>query len=136
MFGDKELWGISNKIRTEVFVKEQNVDPVLEYEHEEEGHFYLMFIDDEPVATARWRMTKNGIKLELFAMLKEYRNQGLGSALLSEVMNDVMFQKQKIYLHSQLKAVSFYERAGFVKKGETFKEAGIDHYLMEYDYNF
>jgi len=136
MFGDKELWGISNKIRTEVFVKEQNVDPVLEYEHEEEGHFYLMFIDDEPVATARWRMTKNGIKLERFAMLKEYRNQGLGSALLSEVMNDVMFQKQKIYLHSQLKAVSFYERAGFVKKGETFKEAGIDHYLMEYDYNF
>jgi predicted GNAT family N-acyltransferase len=33
-----------------------------------------------------------------------------------------------------MKAVSFYERAGFVKKGEIFKEAGIEHYLMEYDY--
>jgi len=134
MFEDKDLLRISHKIRTEVFVKEQNVDPLLEYENENEGHFYLMYIDNEPVATARWRMTKNGIKLERFAMLKEFRNQGLGSALLNEVMNDVMFQNQKIYLHSQMKAVSFYERAGFVKKGEIFKEAGIEHYLMEYDY--
>ena len=134
MFEDKDLLRISHKIRTEVFVKEQNVDPLLEYENENEGHFYLMYIDNEPVATARWRMTQNGIKLERFAMLKEFRNQGLGSALLNEVMNDVMFHNQKIYLHSQMKAVSFYERAGFVKKGEIFKEAGIEHYLMEYDY--
>jgi len=136
MFGDQELMGISNKIRTEVFVKEQNVDPVLEYEHEEEGHFYLMYLDKNPVATARWRTTENGIKLERFAMLKEFRNKGLGSVLLGEVMKDVPEQNQKIYLHAQLKAVPFYERAGFVKEGEIFTEAGIEHYLMEYKYLF
>jgi predicted GNAT family N-acyltransferase len=136
MFEDTELLGISNKIRTEVFVNEQHVDPVLEYEHEEEGHFYLMFLDEIPIATARWRMIKKGIKLERFAMLKAFRNQGMGSMLLNEVMNDVIFQKQKIYLHAQLKAVSFYERAGFIKKGKSFTEAGIEHYLMEYDYLF
>ncbi|MEI7500917.1 MAG: GNAT family N-acetyltransferase [Bacteroidota bacterium] len=32
--------------------------------------------------------------------------------------------------HSQIKAVSFYERNGFKKTGEMFKEAGIEHILM------
>jgi predicted GNAT family N-acyltransferase len=136
MFEDKDLLEISNKIRTEVFVKEQNVDPVLEYEHEEEGHFYLMYLDKNPVATARWRTTEKGIKLERFAILKEYRNKGLGSVLLTEVMKDVLNLKQKIYLHAQLKAVPFYKRAGFVKEGGIFSEAGIEHYLMEYKHLF
>lgn len=136
MFEDKDLLETAHEIRTEVFVNEQNVDPVLEYEHEDESHFYLMYINDEPIATARWRITKKGIKLERFAMLKAYRSQGLGAVLLNEVMEDVMPQKQLIYLHSQVKAVSFYERAGFIKKGHPFVEAGIEHYLMEYGYLF
>lgn len=135
-FNDKALLKVSNKIRTEVFVKEQNVDPILEYEHEDEGHFYLMYKNDEPIATARWRITSRGIKLERFAMLNKYRNQGLGSVLLAEVMKDVLDQKQKIYLHAQLRAVPFYERAGFVKEGGIFNEAGIEHYLMEYKHLF
>ena len=39
---------------------------------------------------------------------------------------------KKIYLHSQLKAVPFYERNGFVKTGEPFKEAGMEHYHMDF----
>ena len=130
-FSDKQLSKISNQIRTAVFVMEQKVDPELEYDHEEESHFYLLYFDGKPVATARWRETDKGIKLERFAMLKEFRNQGLGSELLNEVLKDVQKLDKKIYLHSQLKAVSYYERAGFVKKGEIFTEAGIEHYRME-----
>jgi predicted GNAT family N-acyltransferase len=64
-------------------------------------------------------------------MLKDFRNQGLGSELLKEVLNDVQKLDKKIYLHSQLMAVSYYERAGFKKVGDIFTEAGIEHYLME-----
>ncbi len=133
IFSDKNLLHLSNFIRTKVFVEEQHVDPGLEYEHEEEGNFYLLYYHNIPIATARWRETSKGIKLERFAMLKEYRNKGLGGKLLKTVMDDVKPLNKNIYLHSQINAVTYYERAGFVKKGEMFIEADIKHYLMEYD---
>lgn len=118
-------------IRTRVFVEEQKVDRELEYDHEEESYFYLLYFDGNPVATARWRETEKGIKLERFAMLKEYRNKGLGTELLKAVLEDVGKLGKRVYLHSQLKAVSYYEREGFEKVGERFTEAGIEHYQME-----
>ena len=130
-FQDKELFETCCSIRIQVFVEEQNVDPKLEYDHEEESHFYLLLYEGKPIATARWRETEKGIKLERFAMQKEFRNLGLGSELLKEVLKDALKLDKKIYLHSQLMAVSYYERAGFVKVGEKFTEAGIEHYMME-----
>lgn len=131
-FSDKELLERSNVIRTKVFIEEQNVERDLEYEFEEEGNFFLLYYDNIPIATARWRETAKGIKLERFAMLKEYRNQGLGGKLLRAVMEDVILFGKTIYLHSQVNAVTYYERAGFVKEGEVFEEANIKHYQMKY----
>lgn len=131
-YADKELLQHSNFIRTKVFIEEQFVDRELEYEYEEEGNFYLLYQQKIPIATARWRETIKGIKLERFAMLKEYRNQGLGGRLLSAIMEDVTRMNKPIYLHSQVAAVSYYERAGFKKEGDVFVEANIEHYLMKY----
>ena len=119
-------------IRTEVFVRGQHVDPSLEYEHEEEAHHYLLFLEDKPVATARWRETAKGIKLERFATLPDYRNKGFGSELLKEILKDVASSGNCIYLHSQLLAVPFYEKFNFLKEGDLFREADIDHFLMIY----
>ncbi len=132
-YSDKTLLNISNSIRTKVFIHEQNVEPELEYEFEEEGNYFLLFYNKKPIATARWRETSKGIKLERFAMLKEFRNKGIGSKLLDEVLKDVILLKKKIYLHSQLNAITFYKRAGFIKKGDLFIEADIEHYLMMYE---
>ncbi len=118
-------------IRREVFVVEQFVDPELEYdEFEQESIHYLLYKDEAPVATARWRETDNGIKLERFATLKEYRNKGIGNMILDKVMEDVIALQRPIYLNSQISAVRFYERNGFVKEGEIFEEANIQHYKM------
>jgi len=119
-------------IRHEVFVKGQNVDPAIEYEHEEEARHYLLLLDEKPVATARWRETEKGIKLERFATLKEYRNMGFGADLLKEILKDIFPLNKKIYLHSQLTAVPFYEKYGFVKEGKIFYEANIGHYKMTF----
>lgn len=132
-FSDNELLLLSNEIRTKVFIEEQHVEIDLEYEFEEEGNFFLLYYQNTPIATARWRETTNGIKLERFAMLKKYRNKGLGGKLLNAVMDDVLPLNKLIYLHSQITAVTYYERAGFVKRGDVFVEANIKHYLMEYD---
>ncbi|MEI6577219.1 MAG: GNAT family N-acetyltransferase [Bacteroidota bacterium] len=129
-FGDELHRAQAFSIRQKVFVVEQSVDPAEEYEFEEESHHFLLLKDGTPAMTARWRETEKGIKLERFAMLQEYRNQGLGSVLLQEIVKDVIPFKKKIYMHAQLKAVPFYERAGFVAEGEIFEESKILHYKM------
>lgn len=130
--GDKELAEKAFAIRTAVFVGEQGVDAALEYDHEEEARHYLLFLGDKPIATARWRETDKGIKLERFAVLPPFRNRGFGEIILQAVLKDVSSLEKHIYLHSQVKAVSFYERNGFMKEGPMFTEAGIDHFLMTY----
>jgi predicted GNAT family N-acyltransferase len=130
-FSDKEHCDIAFEIRRKVFEEEQNVSREEEFDSEEAScRHYLVFIDQRPVGTARWRRTDKGIKLERFAVLKEHRNSGAGSLVLRQVMEDVLPLKERIYLHAQLPAVNFYERAGFVRKGEIFSEANIDHFLM------
>jgi predicted GNAT family N-acyltransferase len=118
-------------IRQQVFVEEQKVDPALEYdEFESVAVHYILYVEDEAAATARWRETDNGIKLERFATLQTHRNKGLGAILLRDIMDDILPLEKKIYLHSQLKAIPFYERHGFVKVGEQFSEAEIEHFEM------
>ena len=67
-YDQQDLMQVSNEIRRIVFIEEQQVDPEIEYEFEEEGHYYLLYYRKQPIATARWRATEKGIKLERFAM--------------------------------------------------------------------
>ena len=120
-------------IRKQVFVVEQFVDPDLEYdEYEQEATHYLLFENEIPVATARWRETESGVKLERFATLKEYRNKGIGKLILDKVMEDVLELNRPVYLNSQVSAIKFYERNSFVKEGTMFMEADIEHFKMTY----
>jgi predicted GNAT family N-acyltransferase len=119
------------EIRRKVFVEEQNVPAEEEFDDFEKiATHYLAMMEDIPAGTARWRYTDNGIKLERFAVLKEYRNQKVGSELLKAVLGDVIPLRQLIYLHAQVQAVPFYKRHGFEKEGDMFSECDIDHYVM------
>ncbi len=118
-------------VRKRVFVEEQNVDHEIEYDgKDDESIHYILSVDDLMIGTARWRETDRGIKLERFAVLPEYRNNGFGSVMLRKVMEDVKSLNKEIYLHAQLKAVPYYERQGFTKRGDVFVEANIEHYEM------
>jgi len=131
---NKENAEIAFFIRRKVFVEEQNVNPDEEYdEFEDTASHYLLYYNEKPVMTARWYATEKGIKLGRFAMLKEYRGKGVGSKLLNHMMEDVLLLNKPLYLNAQLPAVSYYGRFGFVKKGDIFLEANIEHYLMEYE---
>jgi predicted GNAT family N-acyltransferase len=127
----EELARIAHEIRHTVFVEEQSVPVEIEYDAFESGcQHYLMFQDGIPIATARWRFTAKGIKLERFAMVREHRNKGLGTLLLNEVLKDVIPLQRPIYLHAQVQAMNYYGRMGFVAEGPEFEEAGIRHYKM------
>lgn len=133
--GNKGL-ELAFKIRKEVFVDEQGVNPEDEYdEFEEESSHFLVSLNGSAVGTARWRFTEFGIKLERFAVIKEARGKGVGQALVTAVLRDIMVhpdaQGKKRYLHAQIQAVPLYARFGFQKIGNQFEECGILHYKME-----
>ena len=120
------------EIRKKVFVEEQDVPIEIEIEHENESFHVICFLDESAVATGRWRKTKHGIKLERFAVLKEYRNLGLGSKIVDFILTQVSLD-DTIYLHAQEAVVNFYEKLGFKVFGEQFVEAGINHSKMIYE---
>src|SRR6201990_3005261 len=84
-------------IRKEVFVGEQNCPHELEWEHEEESKHFLATVDGEPAGASRWRKTDKGYKLERFAVLKKFRNMGVGQELVKTVLNDLPEDATYVY---------------------------------------
>lgn len=132
-YSNQELFEQAHRIRQKVFVDEQHVTEDIEFDGlDSVCHHYLLFEEGKAIGTARWRETANGFKLERFAVLPSYRNRKLGEMLLKAVLNDILPTSKTIYLHAQEVAAGLYERNGFVKKGDRFEEAGIQHFYMEY----
>jgi len=123
-------------IREKVFVQGQGVPADDEYDqHDRQAttRHYLVRVDGQPAGAARWRPTDKGVKLERFAVLDEFRNQGVGTALVQAVLADVHAEAPdaaQVYLHAQLRAIPLYERTGFRKVGDMFEECDIQHYKM------
>ncbi len=125
-------------IRRKVFIEEQSIDENIEAdEHDAHSYHYMLLLDTSkekqtPIGTARWRNTDKGIKLERFAVLKEYRNKGYGTIILDTILKDVLPLNKPIYLHAQDSAVQFYLKNGFTIEGSNFLEANLKHYKMNY----
>ena len=131
-FENTELMKIAHNIRYEVFVIGQNCPEDIEWEFEEESTHFLVYDNGEAVATARHRKTKNGYKLERFAVLESERGKSYGNMVLKAILADLADFNGLIYMHAQIQVLPFYEKVGFIKEGDLFEEAGIMHYKMVY----
>ena len=125
----------AKKIRFEVFVLGQSVPADEEFDqYEDNSTHFLAFYNDIPCGAARWRITENGVKLERFAVLEDFRGLGVGSTLVREVLNDININTaakgKNLYLHAQLSAMKLYSKFGFKQQGELFQECDIDHFKM------
>ena len=129
-FENKKLMKIAHNIRYDVFVIGQNCPENIEWEFEEESTHFLIIEKGNAVATARHRKTKNGYKLERFAVIKSKRGMGYGHIILKEILKDLSNYTGVIYMHAQSEVVPFYEKMGFQKQGKEFEEAGILHFKM------
>src|SRR6476661_2335938 len=76
-------------IRRKVFVDEQHCPPDLEYQNDDVSTHFLAKCDGVSCGAARWRKTENGIKLERFAVLPEFRGKGVGVELVKSVLSDI-----------------------------------------------
>lgn len=133
--GDDE-WEQARRIRTQVFIEEQDCPPEEEWDgHDETSRHVLGRVDGEAVATARWRTVPHDeeivAKLERFAVLPEHRGQGCGTQLVQYVLEDARRASFDIFLiHAQSHLQDWYEDLGFTSTGRTFDEAGIPHVEM------
>jgi predicted GNAT family N-acyltransferase len=132
----EQALAIAFDIRKRVFVEEQKVPLEEEIdEYEDISTHLLAYADNQRgIGTCRWRLTEKGIKLERFAVLQEFRGQGIGHQLVQACLDSIraLYPEAPLcYLHAQIQAVPLYEAFGFHKKGEPFDECGIMHYEME-----
>jgi predicted GNAT family N-acyltransferase len=118
------------RIRTIVFVEEQNCPPVLEWENEDVSHHFLASYFGKPAGACRWRATEKGFKLERFAVLPSFRGKGIAQKMIATILNDLPIDANYIYLHAQLDAMPLYKKFSFVAEGDQFEEAGIQHFKM------
>lgn len=121
---------MAHNIRRQVFVVEQEISEAIEIdEFEDSATHILAFYVGRPVGTARWRTTGQGVKLERFAVLKEFRSNKIGQALLDFSLRQVDLSKP-VYLNAQVSVITFYEKYGFSVVGPVFMEADIPHKKM------
>lgn len=120
---EKELL---SSVRRQVFIIEQQVPDELEWdEFDETATHIVASIDGKIIGTAR---LKTDGQIGRMAVLKPYRNQGIGSRLLQLVLTTAQDkQYPKVYLHAQVEAIPFYEKHGFTSEGDIFYEADIPH---------
>ena len=118
-------------IRQEVFIEEQLVPEAEEWGdgYDDEMALHLIAsLDGNLIATAR--LMPDGT-VGRMAVLKSYRNQGVGSAMLAKLIETAKNNKFEVLkLNAQRTAESFYAKHGFIALGDEFMDAGIPHIEM------
>ena len=122
-------------IRKKVFIEEQKVPEELEWDEFDELCIHVLVTNHQnnPIATGR---IKPDGHIGRMAVLKEYRNTGIGTAILKELIKSAHNNHQgkhltKVYLHAQTTAIPFYEKQGFISCSDEFMDANIPHKTME-----
>jgi predicted GNAT family N-acyltransferase len=120
---------LAKPIRTSVFIQEQHVPELEEWDDEDSASLHVLAVrDGEAVATAR--LTQKG-KIGRMAVLKAHRKQGIGSSMLVKLIEAAKQRGlQEIKLWSQTHAQEFYKKHGFVAQGDEFLDAEIAHVEM------
>jgi predicted GNAT family N-acyltransferase len=119
----------ASPIRFTVFCEEQGVPLEIELdEHDAASVHAVAFDDAKPVATGR--LLPDG-HIGRMAVLKEWRNRGIGALILQALMEAARPRHTHIVLSAQVQAVPFYRTHGFVTDGDEYMEAGIRHQAMK-----
>lgn len=119
-------------IRHEVFVIEQQVPLDMELDEYDETAIHAIALNDKDEVIGTGRLLSSG-KIGRMAVLKSFRNQGVGAAMLKLLTQTSLQKLEKApYLEAQIHAIPFYERHGYEAEGEVYLDAGIEHRLMRF----
>ena len=131
-------WGalksVAGALRTEVFVEEQGVSQSLEWDDQDAVSLHALLRNRMglPVATGRLLPAVDGVsKIGRMAVKKTLRGLKLGDQVLNGLIEAARKRGDtEVVLSAQCTAEHFYHRQGFLRRGEVFQEAGMDHVQM------
>ena len=120
-------------IREKVFIEEQKVTSQLEWDGmDEEAIHFLAFKNEKAIGCARAFVIENYMQLGRMAVLKEYRGEGIGTALLEKAMTTAKLNELSvIYISAQCHAIDFYKKFGFEVTSDIYLDAEILHRDMK-----
>jgi predicted GNAT family N-acyltransferase len=117
-------------LRDVVFIQEQDVPEQRERDGLDVDCWHVLARDDSGRPVGCGRLT-SAHKIGRMAVLREWRGQGVGVALLRELIARARAQGwPDVALDAQVGAIGFYEREGFIAYGEEFEDAGLVHRAM------
>lgn len=93
------------------------------------AEFQVILIENQPVGRLYLHRRKNEIRILDIALLPEYRNQGLGSTLLNNILEEGRQNNRSVTIHVERfnPALHLYQRLGFRLQ----QDKGI-YYFMEW----
>ncbi|HEM1021459.1 TPA: GNAT family N-acetyltransferase, partial [Listeria monocytogenes] len=120
------------KIRNDVFVVEQRVDPTLEWDEFDEIDSVVMFVDyaedGTPLATGRFREKDGYGKVERICTQKVARGTGSGRRIMEAIESEAKSRGlTTLKLGAQVTAIPFYEKLGYETCSGLYLDAGIEH---------
>jgi YbgC/YbaW family acyl-CoA thioester hydrolase len=129
-----ELGADAAMVRTEVFVHEQKIPLDMEWDAADQTALHAVAFNGlgQAIGTARLlEYQPSSAKVGRMAVKKVLRGSRIGRDLLDELLQAAKLRgKLEVVLHAQQSAQGFYERAGFLVRGEPFDEVGIPHIEM------
>jgi predicted GNAT family N-acyltransferase len=118
------------RIRTRVFIEEQQVPEELEWDGLDEDCWHVLARSPQGEAIGTGRLLRDG-HIGRMAVLSPWRVKGVGTALLLRLLEIARREGlDHIELAAQNQAIPFYERLGFTPFGKEFMDAGIPHHNM------
>lgn len=122
-------------IRQAVFIEEQGVPRDIEWDgRDAQARHVLASRGDGVIGCGR--LLPDG-RIGRLAVTASQRRAGHGARLLHALLGLARESGlPRVYLHAQVEAVDFYQRAGFEVRGEPFVEAGITHIDMSLDLDY
>lgn len=126
------------KLRTEVFVNEQNVPIELELDEKDNSEHTIhigYFNGDELIGVARLiDMDKEVIHIGRVAIDKHHRGKGIGHKLIlgcEDIAKKVLNRDFSIELSAQVYVETFYKKLGYNRiNNNIYIDAGIEHIDM------
>ncbi|MBD8526934.1 GNAT family N-acetyltransferase [Pseudomarimonas arenosa] len=117
-------------IREPVFEVEQQVPHDVVWDDLDPRSQHALARDPQCKPIGAGRLTPD-FKIGRMAVLPEWRNRGVGAALLQALIDRARARHApQVWLHAQVEAIDFYRHHGFEPEGEQFIEADIPHQLM------
>jgi predicted GNAT family N-acyltransferase len=129
----EELRARAYALRHAVFVVEQGVPEAIERDEHDGAAYHAVALDhDRCVATGRLVRQAGGVgRVGRMAVDAGWRRRGLGGMVLEALEARARSEGlREVELHSQCYVEAFYAKRGYVRVGDVFEEAGIDHVAM------